>query len=85
MSVAPQGAPAQKTFQEKTQKPATDTELKPIPQTDTHFNSMPAPALPDPRDRTTARPVYTSARVALTAATVPALPVQDDGWRAAKD
>jgi len=83
---APEGASPPKTFEEKTQKPATDTELKPIPRTDTQLNSMPAPALPDPRDRTAARSGSPSARVALTALPIQTSPAQDnDGWRPARN
>lgn len=76
-----------RTFEEKSQKPVAEPDVKPIPQTEMKFNSMPSPLLPDPRDRT----VNTSAvrmpvRVALTASTNQAAPVQDnDGWRPARD
>jgi hypothetical protein len=69
-----------RTFQEKAQKPAGEPELKPIPQTDNHLNSVPAPVLPDPRDRTAARTSYGSARVTLVAS-----PVAEDGWQPARD
>jgi hypothetical protein len=46
------------------------------------MNSMPMPAIPDPRDKTTAQPTYRSAPVALTALRTQAPPVRDDGgWR----
>jgi len=75
----------QKTFQDA-QKPSTETELKPIPQTpDAQPSSMPSPSLPDPRDRTAARSDYVRARVALTAASH-AAPVQSfEGWQPARD
>ena len=78
----PTPAGSQKTFQ--TEKPATDENLKPKP--DTQLNSMPAPTLQDPRDRVTSRPTYASPRVELTAQRVQTLPVKDDGgWQASKD
>ena len=74
----------QKTFQEKVEKPATDTDLKPIPRPETQLNSMPAPLLPDPKDRTAARSNYSSARVELTASPIQSSVVQDnDGWQPA--
>jgi hypothetical protein len=80
-SYAPNATPP-KTFQEeKAQKPSTEEELKPIPQGDTHLNSMPSPLLPDPRDRTASRAVYTSARVTLVANPTPS----NDGWQPARD
>ena len=80
----PQGAAPPRTFQERTEMPATEPEIKPIPQTDTHLNSMPAPLLPDPRDRTAAQPAYPSARVAMVASPIQVAPLQDsDGWQAA--
>ncbi len=80
------GTAPPKTFQEKVEKPATEPDLKPIPQTDTRLNSMPAPVLPDPRDRTAARLVRTPARVELIASSVQASPSQDnDGWQPARD
>ena len=83
---APQNASPPKTFQDEVKKPSTDTELKPIPRTDTQLNSMPAPALPDPRDRTAARSSYTAPRVYLISAPVVASPAQDnDGWGPARN
>lgn len=76
-----------RTFEEKTQKPVAEPDVKPIPQTEMKFNSMPSPLLPDPRDRT----VNTSAvrmpvRVALTASSSQAAPAKDnDGWQPARD
>jgi len=82
---APQNASPPKTFQDEVKKPATDTELKPIPRTD-QLQSMPAPALPDPRDRTAARSSYTAPRVYLISAPVVASPAQDnDGWGPARN
>jgi hypothetical protein len=80
------GATPQKTFQDQVEKPATNTNLKPIPQPDTRLNSMPAPQLPDPKDRTATRSGYSSARVALVASPIQASPAQDnDGWQPARD
>lgn len=78
----PTGAAPQKTFEEKVQKPATEPDLKPIPQTDTRLNSMPAPLLPDPGDRTASRSVRISARVASPQAS---LVRYNDGWQPAHD
>jgi len=83
-SAAP--TPAQrKTFGNEVQKPA-EQPIDPIPTDDTRIKSMntsPAPLLHDPRDRTTARPIYSASRIALTSLPVPTAPVQDDGgWRA---
>ena len=79
---APQEAAPPKTFQENVQKPEVqpEPELKPIPQTETHLNSMPAPLLPDLRDRTASRNVYPSIQVSYTS---PA--ASDDGWQPARD
>jgi hypothetical protein len=76
----------QKTFEEKTQKPVAEPDLKPIPQTDGRLNSMPTPSLPDPSNRTAARSEYTTRRVQLTSAAIKASPVLDNnGWQPAKD
>jgi hypothetical protein len=76
-----------RTFQEeKSQKPATETELKPIPQADTRLNSMPLPALPDPKDRTASRSDYSSPQVRFVASPVQTSPMaNDDGWRPARN
>ena len=82
----PQQATPPKTFQENVQKPSTETELQPIPQTETQLNSTPAPLLPDPRDRTASRPVYSSSNVTLVGHSSQSPTVlSDDGWRPAKD
>jgi hypothetical protein len=76
----------QKTFEEKTQKPVAEPDLKPIPQTDGKLNSMPTPSLPDPSNRTASRSDYSAARVQLTSATIEVAPVLgNDGWQPAKD
>ncbi len=76
----------QKTFQEKVEKPATAPDLKPIPQTDVHQNSMPAPALPDPKDRTVARPIYSASRIDLISTSAASTVSEDnDGWQPARD
>jgi hypothetical protein len=80
----PASAPAatQRTFQ--SEKPATDESL--TPKADTQLNSMPAPALQDPRDRVTSRPASVSPRVVLTAQRIQTSPVANDsGWQASKD
>jgi hypothetical protein len=83
---AQQGAAPPQTFQEKTQKPATEPEIRPIPHPDTQLNSMPAPLLSDPRDRTAALPNYSSARIHLVASPIAATPPQDnDGWVPARN
>ncbi len=70
----PANAAPQRTFSEK---PTTDSSsLKPIPEAGTQMNSMPGPVLNDQRDRTTARPVYTAAKVVMTAQTEAASPVR---------
>ena len=75
-----------KTFEEKAQKPVAEPDVKPIPQTETKFNSMPSPLLPDPRDRTVSSTTRVPVRVALTASSSQAAPVQDnDGWQPARD
>lgn len=82
-SAPPMATPPQ-TFQQE--KPVTEPEAKPIPQTDGKLNSMPTPSLPDPANRTAARTDYTTARIQLTSAAVQAAPVSDnDGWQPAKD
>jgi hypothetical protein len=84
---APQGAPQSApptTFEQKTEKPATDVP-RPIPQTDTRLNSLPAPVLPDPRDRTTARPVTTASRTVLVASPVKPVVRDADGWGPASE
>ena len=74
---------APQTFEQETQKPATGPDLEPIPQTETQLNSMPAPRLPDPRDRTAARSNH---NVVLTASSVESRPIKDkDGWQTARD
>jgi hypothetical protein len=78
---APQSATPPSTFQENVQKPTTNADPKPIPQTETHLNSMPSPLLPDPSDRTASRPVYSSARVLLVAHPTD----NNDGWQPARD
>jgi len=76
----------QKTFQEKVEKPATTPDLKPIPQTDIHQNSMPAPVLPDPKDRTAARPVYSASRISvIPTAAISTATVDNDGWQPARE
>jgi hypothetical protein len=82
---APQSAAPPTTFQEqKTEKPATDPEIKPIPHPDSRFNSMPAPLLTDPRDRTAARPNYPA--IHLVASPVAAtVPQDNDGWAPARN
>jgi hypothetical protein len=80
----PQSPPT--TFEKRVEKPVTEQDMKPIPQNDQNMKPMSAPALPDPRDRTTSRTVYTSARVALVSAPAQAsAPADNDGWRPAKD
>jgi hypothetical protein len=76
-----------RTFQEeRTQRPAADVDLKPIPRAETQFNSMPAPLLPDPKDRTASRSDYSSSRVRFVASPVQASTAQDnDGWQPARD
>ena len=76
----------QKTFQEKVEKPATAPDLKPIPRTDVQQNSMPAPSLPDPKDRSAKRPVYSASRIDLISTAAPSSNVEDnDGWQPARD
>jgi hypothetical protein len=83
--MTPQGAAPQKTFQEKAEKPAGEPELGPTPRPDARLNSMPAPLLSDPRERTTARPNYALPAIHLVASPV-APPVQDnDGWAPARN
>ena len=85
---APQNAAPPKTFQEqeKVQKPTTETELKPIPQSEMQLNSTPAPLLPDPRDRTASRTVHSSARITLVGNPVETPTIQsNDGWQPARD
>ena len=81
----PQSAP--KTFQQEVKKPATDPGLQPIPQSDAQLNSMPAPMLPDPNDRTAVRPAIRRAtRVQAAAYTVPSPSERNDGgWHAVED
>ena len=74
---APQGAAPPPTF-EKTERPATEPELKPIPRPDTQLNSMPAPLLSDPRDRTTARPNHATGAIHLVAAAAATRPSEDN-------
>jgi hypothetical protein len=84
----PVAAPGpQRTFEEKkVETPSTETQLKPIPQTDTRLNSMPAPLLPDPRDRTAARMAYPMARAVLVASPIQTRPAQaNDGWQPARN
>jgi hypothetical protein len=82
---APQGAAPPPTF-EKTEKPATEPELKPIPRPDTQLNSMPAPLLSDPRDRTTARPNHATGAIHLVAAAAATRSSEDnDGWAPARN
>jgi len=72
-------AASPKTFQENVKKPATNEDLKPIPQTDAQPNSMPMPLLPDPRDRTASR---------IRTASWPSPDVSarnDGGWRPSRD
>ena len=79
VQAAPQSSPPQ-TFQQKTEKPAAKDNLQPIPQTDTQLNSMPAPKLPDPNDRTASRPATRqAARVIPVAYSVPAPADRNDG------
>ncbi|MCE5303480.1 MAG: hypothetical protein LLF97_10280 [Planctomycetaceae bacterium] len=82
-SSATNTAPPQ-TFQQSTQKPATDTDtLKPIPKVEPQSTPAASPLLPDPSSRTASRPDYTAARVTLTSATAPT--VDSDGWQSAHD
>jgi hypothetical protein len=76
-----------KTFEEKTQKPVAEPEVKPVPQTEMKFNSMPSPLLPDPRDRTATGSARAAVRVALIAAPIQTAPVvqDNDGWQPARD
>jgi len=81
---------APKTFQENVEKPATDSNLKPIPQPDTQLNSMPAPSLPDPNNRRTASlPTERQAsRVQTTSYVAPSNPPRartNDDWLPSKD
>jgi len=84
---------APKTFkdtQENVEKPATDPNLKPIPQPDTQLNSMPAPSLPDPNNRRTASlpTVRQAARVQTTSYSAPSDPPRartNDDWQPSKD
>ena len=80
------GSAAPSTFKQETQKPAAEPDIEPIPRMDTQLNSMPAPRLPDPRDRTATRSNHTSSRVVLTASSIESRPIKDkDGWQAASD
>ncbi len=81
LQTAPQSAP--KTFQQEVEKPTTDPGLQPIPQSDAQLNSMPAPMLPDPNDRTAVRPAIRQAtRVQATAYTAASPSARNDGgWR----
>jgi hypothetical protein len=86
LNSVPSNGALQKTFEEKTQKPVAEPEVKPIPQTDGKPSSMPMPSLPDPANRTAARSDYAPSRVQLTSATVEASPVlSNDGWLPARD
>jgi hypothetical protein len=72
-----------KTFSDK---PVAEPEIKPVPQNDQNMKQMSAPALPDPRDRTTTRTVYTSARVAMVSSPAAvSAPADNDGWMPARD
>jgi hypothetical protein len=85
-SPPPSGVEPPRTFEERADKPMGEPEIKPIPQADTHLNSMPAPLLPDPRDRTASRPAYSAARTLFVASPVQASAVLDnDGWQPARD
>lgn len=76
----PQSVP--KTFQQEVEKPAADPGLQPIPQSDAQLNSMPAPMLPDPNDRTAVRPAIRRA----TTYTIPSHSARNDGgWYPAGD
>ena len=81
----PQSVP--KTFQQKVEKPAANPGLQPIPQSGAQLNSMPAPKLPDPNDRTAARPaIRQTSRVQATAYTVPNPSARNDGgWHPIRD
>lgn len=89
LQTAPQAVPQArpKTFQQKVKKPAANPYLQPIPQSDAQLNSMPAPKLPDPNDRTAARPAIRQAtRVQATAYTVPNPSARNDGgWHPVRD
>jgi hypothetical protein len=76
-------APPQ-TFKNEAEKPAIGPEATPTPIPDAHFNSMPSPLLPDPKDRTASRSNYSTVR--LVASPVQAEPARDnDGWQPARD
>lgn len=78
--VAPQQI-APRTYRES-QKPAVNEDIKPIPSTDARLNSTPAPTLPDPNNRTAARPVILQASH-VSAVKQPSRPVSGPnfgGW-----
>lgn len=79
LPTAPQAAP--RTYRES-EKPAVNGNLKPIPQTDAQLNSTPAPSLPDPNNRTAARPVIRQAYhvQAVSRSTSTASGRNDSGW-----
>ena len=79
-----------KPIQEKVDKPVTEPVLKPIPQPETQFNSMPAPALPDPNNRRTASlpTVRQSSNVQAASYIAPSNPRPirtNDDWQPSKD
>jgi len=80
--------PLPKTFKEEP-KSSTET-LKPIPDVDTKLNSMPAPKLIDPDNRTTLRPVRQAAHYRLISspprpASLQSVPSGGVVWRASSD
>jgi len=79
---APSASPAanNKTFQESAQKPVAEPEIKPIPRTETQLNSMPAPTLPDPSNRTAFRANGGSVQASWIGASAAA----NDGWQPAR-
>ncbi len=81
---SPQVAPPPSTF-EKSQKPAGEPELGPTPHPDTRLNSMPAPLLSAPHDRTAARPNYASPAIHLVASPVAPQVQDNDGWAPARN
>ncbi len=77
-----------RTFEENTNKPVPDSQLDPIPATNTKSSSLPSPTLPDPNSRTASvyRQLNSSARVEFVAKPAKPAPVEDDGgWHAPKE
>lgn len=85
---APQTTP--KTFQESNKPQATEQDLKPIPETKSQINSLPAPVLPDPNNRTAALPLrkiegrVSERTTVVQPASYSSMP-EDESWRPARN